>query len=869
MTMKISNRSSLLIQTSALVLLTALPKVALAQDLACDDTVLPIPTGCERLNAGNTVAVPVAPNTENDVPSGLGAGGFSISIDNVTVAGVPAPVIPERAADLALARSDVDVMFDGLDTRRLLNVSTVDQGVSYRAGDVVTFRSSANYPAYIARSEVVITDQSRPGQPVIETIAIPANAQADWVMPADGEGQYAYQLKVYDRIGRADETQPLALRRTSNVEAVGAAPFVVAGEGEDRTRIRRIPASGGAVTVSGIGTPGGTVRIMGEDVPVDSAGRFAVSRILPAGDHVVVVETPGGTIRRDINVPASDWFHVGIVDITAGRRLGGARDVDESYINGRLAFYVKGTTESGYRITGSLDTRDGPIEDIFTRLNDKDTRRVLDRLRDDPSDGFVTFGDDSVSFDDTPTSGSIYLRVENDTTRLTFGDFTAGVTGPGLLNNTRSLYGAELRYQSANVTGNGDARFAGMIYAAQQDTVGQRDVLRGTGGSVYFLSRQDITGGSVQLSVQTRDPVTGLIVDQRDLVEGVDFTVDHLQGVVKLLAPLNSSASDDGIISDGAGEFDVNLIAQYEFTPTTGLSDATAFGGRGEVWVTDTLRLGATAMQEQVNGDDQQTLGVDLHYRLGENSFAELEVAQSDGPGFDRSSSTDGGLTILSTGGAGADQAQALRFNMQTELTDLGLNNEGSLGLYYEQKDAGFTTIHQTIDEDQTLIGADLSFVVSDGVELSFSAEHFEKEGGTERTKAEAEVSVDLNEVLTLEAAVALLEQTTPGDASETGSRTDVGLRLNYSPSDDLTLYGFGQATVARDGGLSDNNRFGLGTVGASELFDCGRAGGLCWLYAGPYAQRCGKPVKRQWHHRFRWQSPVNRDYFYLYRDCF
>ena len=118
------------LQTSAMVLLAAAPQ-ALAQTPVCDDTVLPIPAGCERATAGNVLAIPVAPNVESDAPGNFGATGFSISLDDAVIAGAEPPRIPERGADIALARFDVDVTFDGLDNRRLLNVSTVDQATAF------------------------------------------------------------------------------------------------------------------------------------------------------------------------------------------------------------------------------------------------------------------------------------------------------------------------------------------------------------------------------------------------------------------------------------------------------------------------------------------------------------------------------------------------------------------------------------------------------------------------------------------------------------------------------------------------------------------------------------------------------------------
>ena len=63
--------------------------------------------------------------------------------------------------------------------------------------------------------------------------------------------------------------------------------------------------------------PGSTVRVNGEAVPVDARGRFVTPRILPAGDRVITVDIDGQRYRRDVTIPASEWFRVGIIDITA------------------------------------------------------------------------------------------------------------------------------------------------------------------------------------------------------------------------------------------------------------------------------------------------------------------------------------------------------------------------------------------------------------------------------------------------------------------------------------------------------------------------------------------------------------------------
>ncbi|WP_342069771.1 hypothetical protein [Yoonia algicola] len=823
----LSSRPALL-RTTAMVTVAALGLGATpAAAQVCDMTVVPLQAGCEAPNAGLTVSVPVQPNVEvlDTVPvGGFGAAGFSITIDNETYAGAPAPTVSQRTNDLRNDAAEVDVRFDGLDTRRFLNVATADQRNAYRAGEPITFRASTNYPAYLTRAEVQIRDRNRRGASVVATLPINPNGTATFPMPSGDAGDLSYTLRVYDAAGRYDETHPVALARTSiggEANAVGLAPFAAVGAGEDNTARRTIPVRGGVITTSGVATPGGLVTVMGETVPVDGNGRFAVSRVVPSGDQIVTVNINGRDYVRDVEIPQSEWFYVGLVDLTLGMREGGSDDADwEGYDSGRAAFYTKGTTASGWTITASADTRNGPIEDMFNRLDDKDPRRVLDRLREDGTDLYPTYGDSSTAFDDTPTSGAIYLRAESETMRFTLGDFRTGIAGPGLINNARDLYGVELAYQSPSVTAHGDPRVTAMGYAAQLETAPQRDILRGTGGSVYFLSRQDITGGSATVTVQVIDPDTGFVVDNRLLTEGTDYTIDHIQGVILLTGPLTSNTGDGGLVNAGIGEFDVNLVVQYEYTPLDGLDDASAFGGRAEVWATDTLRFGASIMSERTQSAEDQRIGaVDLRYRLGETSYAELEVARTEGPGFARSVSTDGGLTIASSGGAPSDAAQAVRFTSQLDLQEIGLGMSGQVGLRYESKEAGFSTLNDDITDDQLLIGIDGDLDVTDRASVGFDIERFESDAGNEKTEAEVSVAYAFSDIWSLEVGVQSLDQTTVGSAEDTGTRTDLGAQLTYAPSDMLSLYLFGQATLETDGGLSDDNRIG---VGVDAAFDNG-----------------------------------------------
>ena len=76
--------------------------------------------------------------------------GFSITVDGAHLAGDAAP------ADSGQMPADIQVKYDGLDVKPLLNISTVDTRRAYQAGETVSFLATLNYPAWVARQEVLI-----------------------------------------------------------------------------------------------------------------------------------------------------------------------------------------------------------------------------------------------------------------------------------------------------------------------------------------------------------------------------------------------------------------------------------------------------------------------------------------------------------------------------------------------------------------------------------------------------------------------------------------------------------------------------------------------------------------------------------------
>lgn len=87
-------------------------------------------------------------------------------------------------------------------------------------------------------------------------------------------------------------------------------------------------------------------------------------------------------------------------------------------------------------------------------------------------------------------------------------------------------------------------------------------------------------------------------------------------------------------------------MAQYEYVPTVGSVTGAAYGGRGEAWLSDGVRLGFSAAHDSTAIADNDIYGVDLRLRHSDRTWLSFDHAVSEGPGFDTNYSLNGGLDI-------------------------------------------------------------------------------------------------------------------------------------------------------------------------------------------------------------------------------
>ena len=398
---------------------------------------------------------------------------FSISVDGQHVAGTAGTPDKNRKTDKALEAADIQVKYDGLNAKPFLNAATTASRRSFAPGEVVEILASSNYPAYIARQEIRIfaTGRHAPASPIV-VVKVGKDNLARWTMPeapaTQGFDDFVYVLRAYDAKGRFDETRPLTLVRRSSLDTAPAEEGPTApGFGDDNTAFRNIQVDGGAVTVAGRDVPpGAAVEVLGERIPVDGQGRFVVQRILPIGEHDVGVALKGGKdgslkFDRSINIPSSEWFYVGLADLTLGSQTGSKHIEDVApgeyngvYDKGRLAFYLKGKIKGSWLLTAAADTGDGSVENMLKGLDDKNPQSFLKRIN--PEDYYPVYGDDSVAIEDAPTSGKFYVRVERGDSRVVWGNFKTDIRGTEFLRNDRALYGANVVLKTDKMVASGE-----------------------------------------------------------------------------------------------------------------------------------------------------------------------------------------------------------------------------------------------------------------------------------------------------------------------------------------------------------------------------------------------------------------------------
>ncbi len=602
---------------------------------------------------------------------------------------------------------------------------------------------------------------------------------------------------------------------------------------------------------------GSRVRLHGQDLagnsamsvnqhraPIDTNGSFALDYMMPVGSHQMDVKfyndacATSETATVSVNVSGKHMFIVALADVTLSSfDISGSLEplsVDDRYdddflVEGRLAFYLKGKVKGKYLITAQLDTQEEELSDILENIDDKDPRSIFRRL--DPDRYYPVYGDDSTTVADTDSIGKMYLRADWNNSHAMWGNFHTGFTGTELAQYNRSLYGAQLNWNSPKVNAQGASRTQANAFVSENQTELGHSEFIGTGGSLYYLKHSDILPGSEKLRIELRHRDSERVLENITLTRGVDYEVDEIQGRIILSRPLLqiTQLQAPSLIRDGPldGNLAV-LVADYEYIPEGFDSNHIGYGFRGRQWFGEHLAVGGTYAQENRGGgaEDYQLVGGDVTLQMAPNTFINMEYVSSEESQAERFLSNNGGLlfsTIAGTTTAGREGdafAVEARLN-STEVFDT--ENEWVVSSWYRHSDAGYSVARRDAGVDVDEYGGEIIGHIGDRWTWSGRASFVERENQREDKRYSLQTDYRLNDHSSLSAEVRHVDSQITGlvagglvngvNRLQQGDGTLLGMRYTRQLTPRISTYVGGQVSVDQ-GDTYDNNDMGtLGVV--------------------------------------------------------
>jgi flagellar motor protein MotB len=774
----------------------------------------------------------------------------------------------QRCTDVAFDGADIQFGYDNMRSAPRLSVAAEPERIAVADNDgeprrmsPVQFRMYTNYSYFIDRAEVRIFEngQSVETEPldvieISEDGAVAWQPQPDWF--AGPVHELAYVLRAYGSDGNFDETTPQPLWAVYGEVAAPAEeaeeeefewdPALFTAYGENSLTMHNIGLSSGTVSVRGSVIPGEQeVWVAGRPVPVDEDGQFITEEILPQGAHTVEVavldtEGNGKLYLRDLELESNDWFYVGMADLTftEGKTSGPAdlyqganstTDID-SNMDGRLAFFVNGKFGDHWKLTASADTREGPVEDLFSNLMDKSPDALFRRI--DPDYHYPTFGDDSTVEEMAPTMGKFFVRVSDDDNHAQWGNFKVGYMNNELARVDRGLYGANVHYQSDATTSFGEQRYVVDAFAAEPGTVPSREEFRGTGGSLYYLNRQDILAGSERVRIELRDKDSGIVTGVLNLMPVMDYDIDYLQGRVLLTEPLASTVDDNLLVRSNAVSGDeAYLVVRYEFTPGFGDVDALSFGGQAHAWIGNHVKVGATSNINEQDDIDNNLNAADLTFRWKPETWIKIQQADSEGLVSMPVVSTDGGYEFNSY-----DPGSFVNAKASASRADVSLSSEEVIGwgdvrmtYYVQDVEGGYSAPGMMALTDTKTQGGTLHVPVADRFSVGAKVDKRVQEMGLETSAQEINIGYQLSDRWDVSAGYRKDERIDRSPivalTQEQGERADAVVQVGYDSKSSWNTYAFMQETMSATGNRSENARAGFGGSYQVTEHDLGTGG--------------------------------------------
>jgi uncharacterized repeat protein (TIGR01451 family)/fimbrial isopeptide formation D2 family protein len=412
-------------------------------------------------------------------------------------------------------------------------------------------------------------------------------------------------------------------------------------------------------TLEGItgAAPLSDLTVAGQKLVPDARGKVSLRIRLSGVGAAIPVEAKfadGMAVRFD-HVQEANGDYLLLVGLAEGK-LGyvlrdGAAGQSGILAEGRVKLYVKGRIQGRWLIEGGLDidsTQISSWRDIFRG----DPAKIFRNL--DPDRFYTVYGDASQTTQAAQSRARLYVRIDVEGAELLFGNMQTGLTGVEMGRYSRAVTGGRVSYARGYETlpngKQGKPSTQIIVFGAWLQTARGHDELRGTGGSLYYLSHRSIVEGSEQVRIELRDRISDRPMGNTAQHGTADYEIDYFAGRLTLRQPLSSIAATNNAVRSGILDGDrAWLIVDYEYLVDQDIDDAVA-GGRATQKL-GPVRLGGTVVNEFRTGAANYTLlGGDVQIDLKRWGVIIAEYAHSYGSLSTLRTSNDGGLTYNALG---------------------------------------------------------------------------------------------------------------------------------------------------------------------------------------------------------------------------
>lgn len=435
------------------------------------------------------------------------------------------------------------------------------------------------------------------------------------------------------------------------------------------------------------------LTVAGQPLSPDAAGHFALKLRVPESGAGIAIDaqfSDGLGVRFEHGLAANGDF-VLLVGLAEGK-LGYVQKTDAGgkssgfFAQGRVKLYAKGRILGRWLLEGGVDIDTSQL-DSWRDLFRGDPQRVFRNL--DPDRFYTVYGDASQTTQAAQSRARLFVRIQIDRSELLFGNLQTGLTGVEMGRYSRSATGGRLEFVRAATEPNGPPDTQVILFGAWLQTSRAHDELRGTGGSLYYLSHRNIVEGSEQVRIELRDQISARPESNVAQHATVDYEVDYLAGRVIMRDPISSIAPSPTLVRasniDGDAAY---LVVDYEYL-VDGDSDDGTLGARATQRL-GRVRLGGTVVNEFRSGGDYTLLGGDVQVDLKKYGVIIGEYAHSYGSLTSFSSSNDGGLTYANALGTSQATSTQRQGNAYKAEADLHFGNV-TLRPYFRGIDQGYT----------------------------------------------------------------------------------------------------------------------------------------------------------------------------------